>query len=238
LDSEVLAVRDLHAFYGGSHVLHGLDLRLRKGELLALLGRNGAGKTTLISAITGLGVRRTGTIELNGLDVSRADPEQIAKMGIGLVPQGRHVFSSLTVRENLVIAARVPSGQKTPWTLERAFKTFPRLQERHNQNAGALSGGEQQLLVIARALLTNPSVLLLDEPSEGLAPQMVDEVQRIVRDVKNEGTSIVLVEQNIRFALALADRVAILNTGRLVFAGSPEDLRTDNSLIDAHLGVH
>ena len=238
MDNDVLAVKELNAFYGGSHVLHDLDLRLRKGELLALLGRNGAGKTTFINAITGLGARRVGTIVLNGVNLSQADPEDIAKAGIGLVPQGRHVFPSLTVRENLVIAARAPAGGKAKWTLDRAFTTFPRLQERQNQFAGALSGGEQQLLVIARALLTNPSVLLLDEPSEGLAPQMVDEVQRVVRNVKDEGVSILLVEQNIRFALALADRVAILNTGRLVFVGVPEELRADSSLIDAHLGVH
>jgi branched-chain amino acid transport system ATP-binding protein len=238
LATEALALHSVDAWYGGSHVLHGIDLHLRPGELLALLGRNGAGKTTCINAITGLHVRRRGELRLFGQDISQAQPEDAALAGLGLVPQGRRVFASLTVRENLTIAARRRDSDGSPWSLDRAFATFPRLREREHQRAGALSGGEQQLLAIARALLTNPLVLLLDEPSEGLAPQMVDEVQRIVRHLKDDGMSIVLVEQNTRFALAVADRVALLNTGRLAFAGVPDDLRADPSLIDTHLGIH
>jgi branched-chain amino acid transport system ATP-binding protein len=238
LVTEALTLQHVDAWYGGSQALHGIDLHLHRGELLALLGRNGAGKTSCINAITGLHVRRRGQLSLFGSDISQALPEDIALAGVGLVPQGRRVFASLTVRENLTIAARSGKAATSAWSVDRAFATFPRLREREHQRAGALSGGEQQLLAIARALLTNPRVLLLDEPSEGLAPHMVEEVQRIVHDLKNDGMSIVLVEQNTRFALGLADRVALLNTGRLVFAGVPGELRADPSLIDVHLGIH
>src|SRR5258705_472709 len=202
-----------------------------------LVGRNGAGKTTCISTIIGFLKPRGGEIRLFGEPIEGLSPERISRLGIGLVPQGRRIFPSLTVRENLVVAQQRESMTGKPWNVERIYTMFPRLRERHAQFAGTLSGGELQMLAIGRALMGNPRVLLLDEPSEGLAPLIVAEVARTVRRLKEEGQSIVLVEQNLRFALDVADRAVILNTGRCVFAGDARDILNNEELIAQNLGV-
>ncbi len=231
---EALTLTGVDAFYGDSHVLHGVGFTLREGSLLALLGRNGAGKTTCLNTVMGFMPARRGSISLFGEAVQALAPEAVARRGLGLVPQGRRVFPSLTVRENLLVARQAVRGGA--WTLDRVFETFPRLQERRAQPAGSLSGGEQQMMVIGRALMGNPRALLLDEPSEGLAPQMVAEIGRIIAGLKAERLSIVLVEQNVRLALSLADDVTVLNTGRVALQGTADVMRAEGA-IDRHLGV-
>jgi branched-chain amino acid transport system ATP-binding protein len=206
--------------------------------VLALLGRNGAGKTTCISTIVGFLTPKQGDIRLFGEAIGGLSPERISRLGIGLVPQGRRIFPSLTVRENLIVARQRENSTSKPWNVERIFELFPRLQERHAQFAGTLSGGEQQMLAIGRALMGNPRVLLLDEPSEGLAPLIVAEVGRTIKRLKEEGQSIVLVEQNRQLALDVADQAVILNTGRCVFAGEASDVLNNEDLIAQHLGVY
>jgi branched-chain amino acid transport system ATP-binding protein len=236
--AEALAIRGVNAFYGDSHVLHDVSLTLQKGRVLALLGRNGAGKTTCMSTIIGFVPPRHGEILLYAEPIARLSPEAIARKGVGLVPQGRRVFASLTVRENLAVAARRPIDKDArAWSLADAFRTFPRLAERERQLAGSLSGGEQQMLAIARALVSNPRVLLMDEPSEGLAPRLVHEVGEILLALKAQGFSILLVEQNTTLALRVADDVAILNTGRLVYDGTAADVQTKPDLLQQNLGV-
>ena len=234
---EALALSGVNALYGYSHVLHAISFSLRLGRVLALLGRNGAGKTTCINAIMGLLPPRDGEIRLFGERIERCSPEDISHRVVGLVPQGRRVFPTLTVRENLVVARQSRHGAARPWTLERVFELFPRLSERAQQAAGSLSGGEQQMLAIGRALMGNPRLLLMDEPSEGLAPRIVAEVGQTIARLKQEGQSIVLVEQNIKLALGIADDVVLLNTGRLAFDGNVDALRRDEALISQHLGV-
>ena len=233
--SEALRIRDVDTYYGDSHVLHGVGFALAAGRLLGLLGRNGAGKTTCMSTIMGFLKPRRGSIMLFGEEVAGLAPETIARKGICLVPQGRRMFRSLTVRENLEVARQ--ARENGTWTIERVFTLFPRLKERHAQVAGSLSGGEQQMLAIGRALMGNPRVLLMDEPSEGLAPQIVAEVGRTIAQLKAEGLSIVLVEQNIKLTLDLADEVVIVNTGAVVFSGTADEVRTDEKRIAQHLGV-
>ena len=235
--SDALSLTDVNAFYGDSHILHGVSFALKPGAVLALLGRNGAGKTTCISTIIGFLQPRDGEIRLFGEPIHGLSPERISHLGIGLVPQGRRIFPSLTVRENLVVAQQREKTTDKPWNLERIYEMFPRLRERHGQFAGTLSGGEQQMLAIGRALMGNPRVLLLDEPSEGLAPLIVAEVGRTVRRLKQEGQSIVLVEQNLQLALDVADQAVILNTGRCVFNGNAADVLSNEELIAQHLGV-
>ena len=220
------------ALYGDSHVLHGVSFQLKPSTVLVLLGRNGAGKTTCMNSIIGWLRPRRGRVRLFGEPIERLSPEAISRKGIGLVPQGRRMFPTLTVKENLLVAKR-GSG----WNLERVFELFPRLKERAEQHAGSLSGGEQQMLAIARALMGNPRVLLMDEPSEGLAPLIVAEVGRTIARLKAEGQSILLVEQNVKLAFELADDVVILNTGRVAFAGRAAEVRDDRALITQHLGV-
>ncbi len=232
--SDALVLDGVDSFYGDSHVLHGVGFTLREGALLALLGRNGAGKTTCLHTVMGFMRARRGSITLFGEAVEALSPESVSRRGLALVPQGRRVFPSLTVRENLLVARQSRRGGA--WTLDRVFDAFPRLQERRAQAASSLSGGEQQMMVIGRALMGNPRVLLLDEPSEGLAPQMVAEIGRIIAALKAERLSIVLVEQNVRLALSLADDVAVLNTGRVALQGAPDVLRAEGA-IDRHLGV-
>ena len=229
--TEALALEGVDALYGDSHVLHSVSFSLQEGRVLALLGRNGAGKTTCMNAVIGFLPPRQGEIRLFGEKIGRLSPEAIARKGVGLVPQGRRVFPTLTVRENLLVAAR---GKNQ---FDHIFELFPRLKERTEQHAGSLSGGEQQMLAIARALMGNPRVLLMDEPSEGLAPLIVAEVGRIIARLKAEGQSILLVEQNVKLAFDLADHVAILNTGRVAFAGPAAAARDNESLITQHLGV-
>ena len=235
--TEALKVSNINTYYGDSHVLHNVTFALEEGRVLALLGRNGAGKTTCISSIIGFLPVRRGRIELFGTEISGLPPESISQLGIGLVPQGRRIFASLSVRENLIIARQREKSTDTPWTLKRIFELFPALGERQRQVAGSLSGGEQQMLAIARALVSNPRVLLLDEPSEGLAPLIVAEVGRTIRKLKDWGQSIILVEQNSNLALDVSDHVVILNIGRCVFDGSVEDVRNNPNMIVQHLGV-
>jgi branched-chain amino acid transport system ATP-binding protein len=237
LASDALTVSDVDTFYGDSHVLHGVGFALRAGQLLGLLGRNGAGKTTCMATIMGFLRPRRGAIALFGDPVAGLAPEAIARKGICLVPQGRRVFRSLTVRENLMVAAQSRHESAKPWSLDRVFALFPRLKERHAQVAGSLSGGEQQMLAIGRALMGNPRVLLMDEPSEGLAPQLVAEVGRTIAQLKAEGLSIVLVEQNIKLTLDLADEVVIVNTGVVVFTGTAAQTKANDAVIAQHLGV-
>jgi len=237
LATEALKVSNINTYYGDSHVLHDVTFALEEGRVLALLGRNGAGKTTCISSIIGFLPVRRGRIELFGTEISGLPPESISQLGIGLVPQGRRIFASLSVRENLIIARQREKSTDTPWTLNRIFELFPALGKRQRQVAGSLSGGEQQMLAIARALVSNPRVLLLDEPSEGLAPLIVAEVGRTIRKLKDWGQSIILVEQNSNLALDVSDHVVILNIGRCVFDGSVEDVRNDPNMIIQHLGV-
>lgn len=237
MEPDALSLTNVHTFYGDSHILHGVTFSLRPGRVLALLGRNGAGKTTCISTIIGFLKPQDGEIRLFGEAIEGLSPERISHLGIGLVPQGRRIFPSLTVRENLIVAQQRESTTDKPWNVDRIYNMFPRLRERHGQFAGTLSGGELQMLAIARALMGNPRVLLLDEPSEGLAPLIVAEVGRTIRRLKDEGQSIVLVEQNLRLALDIADQVVILNTGRCVFTGGASDILNDEELIAQNLGV-
>jgi branched-chain amino acid transport system ATP-binding protein len=234
-NAPALSLEGVDALYGDSHVLHGVSFDLQAGRVLALLGRNGAGKTTCMCTIIGFLPPRKGAIRLFGEPIAGLAPEAIARRGVGFVPQGRRVFPTLTVRENLAVAQRRNAGSK--WSLGRVFELFPQLEERSAQHAGSLSGGEQQMLAIGRALMGNPRVLLMDEPSEGLAPIIVAEVGRTIARLKADGQSIVLVEQNVTLALEHADEVAILNTGRLVFSGTATALRQNESTITQHLGV-
>jgi len=237
LATDALVVDRIDALYGESHVLHGVSFTLHAGRVLALLGRNGAGKTTCMHSIIGFLPPRAGEIRLYGEPIARLAPETISRKGVGLVPQGRRIFPTLTVRENLLVSRQVRAGAGKPWTIERVFELFPRLSERAGQAAGSLSGGEQQMLAIGRALMGNPRVLLMDEPSEGLAPLIVAEVRRTIARLKADGQSILLVEQNTTLAFDLADDVVMLNTGRVVFNGGVDEVRGNSELITQHLGV-
>jgi branched-chain amino acid transport system ATP-binding protein len=239
LATDALRLDGLDAFYGDSHVLHGLSLALQPGRMLALLGRNGAGKSTTVGAIVGLVRSRARGLYLFGEPIGGLPPEAISRRGVGVVPQGRRIFPSLTVHENLTVAARDKGlGSGPRWTLKEVFEAFPRLGERQRQFAGSLSGGEQQMLAIGRALMTNPRLLLLDEPSEGLAPQIVAEVADVLVRLRASGLPIILVEQNIDLALRLADDVAILNSGQLAHTGSAASVRADPALLNRLLGIY
>jgi len=228
----VLEVDGIHTYYGESHVLHGVSLRVAPGEAVALLGRNGAGKTTAIRSIVGFTPPRAGRVVFEGQAIEGWPAYRIARRGLALVPQGRRIFAPLSVRENLMLGAR-----SAGWTPERVFELFPRLRERQAQAGGTLSGGEQQMLAIARALLTGPELLLLDEPSQGLAPLVVETVMGTVRELKRERVSMLLVEQNAEMALGLADRVYVIDHGTIVFEGTPAALRADEQITATYLGV-
>ena len=229
----MLDVADVHTYYGESHVLHGVTLTVADGEVLTILGRNGMGKTTLIRSIIGFTPPREGTVRLKGQDVAGFPPYRLVERGVALVPQGRRVFPSLSVRENLDVARR----GKGRWSVERVYELFPRLRERAENRANKLSGGEQQMLAIARALMSNPELLLMDEPTEGLAPLLVREVGRVIGELKREGLSILLVEQNLPLALGVADRVHILSRGQIVYTGAPAALAADEDVKSRYLGV-
>ncbi|RBW70106.1 ABC transporter ATP-binding protein [Bacillus taeanensis] len=231
----MLELQDIHTYYGESHILHGVSLKVQKGKMSVLLGRNGMGKTTTIHSVIGFSPSKTGKILLDNREIQSKTSFQIAKSGIGLVPQGRRVFSNLTVKENLLTTAR--SSKSGSWTLEKIYELFPRLKEREKSMGGNLSGGEQQMISIGRALMTNPEVLLLDEPSEGLSPIMVREVMMIIKKLKEEGLSMLMVEQNLSMALALADHVYILNKGYVVFDGTPEELKLDSEVKSKYLAL-
>ena len=232
----MLDVEGIQTYYGESHVLHGVSLRVGPGEAVALLGRNGAGKTTLIRSIMGFTPPRDGRIRLEGEPIHDWPAHRIARRGLALVPQGRRIFAPLTVRENLLLGAR-PHSQSDGWTLERVFELFPRLRERAPQAGGTLSGGEQQMLAVGRALLTNGRLLLLDEPSEGLAPLIVREIGRILLRLKAERLSILLVEQNYHLALRIADRVYVMSKGQIVYEGTPAELGANEEVKRRYLGV-
>jgi branched-chain amino acid transport system ATP-binding protein len=236
LASDALVLDGVHAHYGRSHVLHGVGFALRKGRLLALLGRNGAGKTTTMLTIAGLLKATGGRILAGDRAIEQLAPETIARLGVRLVPQGRRVFPSLTVQENLIVAAQKRAGAN-PWSVERVFELFPQLRPRHRQRAGTLSGGEQQMLAIGRALMGNPDVLLLDEPSEGLAPLLVVAVAVGIAKLKREGLSILLVEQNFTLAMNLADDVVVLNTGRIACSARADEVRANPEIATRHLGL-
>lgn len=234
----MLEIRDLHSYYGGAHVLHGVSLSVRDGEVVALLGRNGMGKTTLIRSVMRLAQPevREGSIRWRDEELMGLVPHQVARRSIALVPQGRRLFPSLTVLEHLTMykPARATSG----WTIERLFGLFPRLAERKQHRGGQLSGGERQMLAIARALVTDPQLILMDEPSEGLAPVMVQALEGIILELKRAGLTILLVEQNLYSALAAADRVYVMETGRVVHEASADEVRAAPESLMRYLGVH
>jgi branched-chain amino acid transport system ATP-binding protein len=245
LGNSALRLADIDAFYGDSHVLQRVSFELGQGRLLGLLGRNGAGKSTCMNVSVGLLPPRAGAVEVFGAPVTRLPPEEIAARGVALVPQGRRVFKSLTVRENLMVAARGHNGSagrhaassNTNWNIATVFEMFPRLAERRTQMAGYLSGGEQQMLAIGRAMMGNPRVLLMDEPSEGLAPQIVAEVMATIRRLKESGLSIVLVEQSPKLVFDIADDIVILNSGRVAVVSTAAALKNDGVDLRQHLGV-
>jgi branched-chain amino acid transport system ATP-binding protein len=229
----ILEVKNIDAFYGLGHILHGLSLSVAEGEVVALLGRNGAGKTTTLRSITGLTPPRKGEIRYKDRDIAGLDPHRISQSGIALVPETRGIFSYLSAGENLSIAQRKGSR----WQMQNVLERFPGLKERLGNKGHQLSGGEQQMLAIARALLTGPELLLLDEPSQGLAPMVVNAVMSTIRELKTERVSMLLVEQNAEMALQLADRVYVIDHGTVVFEGTPERLRSDRQVTTTYLGV-
>jgi branched-chain amino acid transport system ATP-binding protein len=232
--SAVLTLEGVHTYYAKSHILHDVNFTAQAGEIVTLLGRNGAGKTTTLRSIMGLTPARQGRITLFGEDVTRRQPFQIAAMGVGYVPEGRRVFGNLTVEENLLVPVSGPSGR---WTITRVFELFPRLQERRALKARTLSGGEQEMLAIARALLVNPRLLILDEPSQGLAPLIVRDVFRTVREMRGEGITILLVEQNVRAAVEIAERAFVMDDGRIVWSGPAAEFAADEERVRGLAGA-
>jgi branched-chain amino acid transport system ATP-binding protein len=242
LPEPLLAIDDIHTYYGDSYVLQGVTLAVPRGRIVVMLGRNGMGKTTLVRSIAGLTPPRRGTVVYRGRAISGLSSYDIARLGIALVPQGRRTFPSLSVRENLLLpTSRLARGWRTHdsarWTLEAVLDAFPRLRERANQLARYLSGGEQQMLAIGRALITNPDLILMDEPSEGLAPLVVKHIGDIMRRLRDEDHAILLVEQNLGLALAVGDEVHILSAGRIVYRGATDELTTDPETLNRHLGI-
>jgi branched-chain amino acid transport system ATP-binding protein len=233
----LLEARDLHVYYGASHVLHGVDFEIRRGETLGLMGRNGMGKTTLLRAMLGLVKPRGGEVRVRGAELTGAEPFRVARQGIAYVPEGRGIFPNLTVRENLLMSARPGVDGRREWTYDRVLATFPRLAERLGHGGWQLSGGEQQMLTIGRALLTNPDLLILDEATEGLAPQIAREIWRTIRAIRDQGIATVLVDKNHAAITAISDRNVVLVKGRVVFAGDTRTLRAQPSLLAQHLGV-
>jgi len=231
--SDALIAENLHTYYGKSHILHGVSLNVTEGRITTLLGRNGAGKTTTLRSLVGLTPPRQGRISIFGKNTTHVPPFRIAAMGVGYVPEGRRIFANLTVEENL----RVPLDRPGPWNIPRIYELFPRLAERRGNRGRQLSGGEQEMLAIARALLLNPRLLILDEPSQGLAPRIVAEVFRIVERMRGEGMSVLLVEQNVRSSLAIADHAFVLDDGVVVYSGVASDLAADEARVQALAGA-
>jgi branched-chain amino acid transport system ATP-binding protein len=246
MTTQLLSVRNLEAHYGAAQILFGLAFTLNEGEVIALMGRNGAGKSTTMKAVMGLVARRRGAVEFLGEDISHARPYQIARKGLGFVPEDRRIFTDLTVEENLDVgrlplrkdrAGHVPSPTPPPWTKERLYDLFPNLAEARHRSADRMSGGEQQMLTVARTLMGNPRAILLDEPSEGVAPIIVEAMARMILSLKESGVAIVLSEQNLPFAALVADRVYVLEKGEIRFEGTMADLRANETVRRAYLEV-
>jgi branched-chain amino acid transport system ATP-binding protein len=233
MSDPALAAESLHTFYGKSHILHGVGLEVQEGEIVTLLGRNGAGKTTTLRSLVGLTPAREGAVRILGHATTDWPPYRIAALGVGYVPEGRRIFSNLTVEENL----KVPLERSGPWTIPRVYELFPRLAQRKANKGRQLSGGEQEMLAIARALLLNPRLLILDEPSQGLAPLIVQEVFRVVSAARDQGISVLLVEQNVRAAVEIADRAYVLDDGRVVFSGPAAEFAKDEARVHALAGA-
>ncbi len=233
----LIEARGIHAYYGASHILHGVDFVVRGGETIGLMGRNGMGKTTLLKSILGLLPPRAGSVSVRGRNMTHAAPHKIARAGIAYVPEGRGIFPNLSVRENLVMAARSGRDNRFEWTLDRAFDTFPRLRERMNHGGQQLSGGEQQMLTIARALLTNPDLLILDEATEGLAPLVAQEIWSILHQIRETGMSSIIVDKNFSAVSAISDRNVILVKGQVVFEGDSDTLRAQPETLRSCLGI-
>jgi len=243
MPESLLSVREIHTYYGDSYVLQGASLELAQGSIVAILGRNGMGKTTFIRSVAGLTPPRAGDILFKGQSLRGRPPYAIAQQGLAIVPQGRRIFRSLSVRENLLLptsglarSAR-GNGNDRQWTLDSVLKEFPQLAERINHLGGTLSGGEQQMLAVGRALMANPDLILMDEPSEGLAPRLVQQVEEIMQRLKTRRHSVLLVEQNLALAMAVADEIYVLSSGRFVFHGTPAELAGATEVLDQHLGV-
>lgn len=233
----MLRVRGLHAQYGHAHILHGVDLDVAPGEVLVLIGRNGAGKSTTMKALIGLVPPGAGEIVFDRQPIAGLASFEIARRGLGYVPEERRIFTDLTVAENLEVGRQKPRGGRAPWTPERLFALFPNLAAMGNRPGGRMSGGEQQMLTIARTLMGNPSLVLLDEPSEGLSPLIVEQMAGAIQALREDGVSILLAEQNLHFASLLADRAAVIETGRIVWSGSMKALMTDDAARAAYLAV-
>jgi branched-chain amino acid transport system ATP-binding protein len=231
----ILEVQDIHTYYGDAYVLQGLSLKLEQGQILGLLGRNGVGKSTLVSSIVGFTPPRRGRVVFKGADVTANQSFDTVRSGMGLVPQGRRVFPTLSVEENLLVAER--STERHGWNLERVYKMFPRLRERRHQRSRTLSGGEQQMLAIGRGLMTNPDCLIMDEPSEGLAPIIIQGVWEAIGKLKEEGLSILLVEQNAALALKLVDYVHVMSKGKVVYSAKPQELWANDAIKASYLGI-
>jgi branched-chain amino acid transport system ATP-binding protein len=231
--SAALEAEGLHTFYGKSHILHGVSLSVAEGRITALLGRNGAGKSTTLRSLMGLTPPREGRVTIFGHDTTRWPPFRVAALGVGYVPEGRRVFANLSLEDNL----KVPLERPGPWTVERIYELFPRLAERRTSRGRQLSGGEQEMLAIARSLLLNPRLLLLDEPSQGLAPLIVREVFRVIAQMRDEGISVLLVEQNARMSLDIADDAYVLDDGAIVYSGSARELAADEARVEALAGA-
>jgi branched-chain amino acid transport system ATP-binding protein len=231
----ILEVEDIHTYYGDAYVLQGLSIKLEQGQILGLLGRNGVGKSTLVNSICGFIPPRRGRIIFKGADITRTSSFETVRSGMGLVPQGRRVFPTLSVEENLLVAER--NVDRHGWNLERVYVLFPRLLERRRQRAKTLSGGEQQMLAIGRGLMTNPDCLIMDEPSEGLAPMIIQGVWEVIGKLKREGLSILLVEQNAHLALKLVDYVHVMSKGQVVYSALPEELRANDAIKSSYLGI-
>ena len=237
MTAPILEARGLHTYYGASHILRGVDFFIRAGEAVGLMGRNGMGKTTLIRTLLGQTPPRRGDVKINGQDMTGAAPHRIAREGIGYVPEGRGIFPNLTVRENLLMAARPGPGGKRDWTYERVLDVFPRLGERLSLGGQQLSGGEQQMLSIGRALMTNPALLILDEATEGLAPLLAGEIWRILRGLRESALAAIIVDKNFAAVSALSDRNLILVKGQVVFEGTSDALRAKPEMLHQHLGI-
>jgi len=231
----ILEVQDIHTYYGDAYVLQGLSLKLEQGQILGLLGRNGVGKTTLVNSIVGFTPPRRGKIVFKGIDITDESSFETIRKGMGLVPQGRRVFPTLSVEENLLVAER--NIDRHGWNLDRVYELFPRLRERRNQRAKTLSGGEQQMLAIGRGLMTNPDCLIMDEPSEGLAPIIIQGVWEAIGKLKAEGLSILLVEQNASLALKLVDYVHVMSKGQVVYSAQPQELWANDEIKSSYLGI-